>query len=83
MSVCELRRSMAEAKRRDRGFLRRPRILDYLGAGGTEEAKARQTAETLVQRAREESGRRVEGPAPDPDAVRERREALHEPGEDY
>jgi hypothetical protein len=67
---------MAEPRPRERGISRRPRILDYIGAGGIEEAQAREYAEHMVRHARAEaSGRGVEGLAPDPDAVRERREA--------
>lgn len=73
---------MAEARRQDKGFLRKPRILDYIGSGRMQEDEARSTAETLVRRARSESMRRVEGPAPGPDSVRERREALHGPDEE-
>lgn len=70
---------MTEARRHDRGFSKRPKILDYLGAGGLHEDDARQAATDLVRRARSDSGRSVEAPAPDPDAVRERREVLHGP----
>jgi hypothetical protein len=67
-------------KTEDKGFRRRPKILDYLGAGGMEESEAREHAEGLVRRARHErnagdGGREVEDEAPDPGAVRERREA--------
>lgn len=74
---------MTEARRQDRGFSRRPKILDYLGAGGLHEDEAREQAAFLVRSARSEAGRQVEAPAPDPDAVRERREALHGLDEDY
>jgi hypothetical protein len=74
---------MSEARRQDRGFSRRPKILDYVGVGGAEEEEARAAAETLVRRARSQSMRRVEESwAPSPESVRERREALHGPGED-
>lgn len=74
---------MAEASRRQgKGFSRRPKILDYLGAGGLDEGEARRAASELVRRARAESGQHTEGPAPEPSAVRERREALHSPDED-
>lgn len=66
---------MAE-KRQYREFFRRPRILDYIGSGGMDEHEARQAAEGLIRRARAESGRYIEGPAPEPEIVRERREAL-------
>ena len=82
MFLHEQRRSMAEIRRRDGDLPRRPRILDYVGLGRTEEDGARSAAETLVRRARSESMRRVEGPAPDSDSVRGRREALHGPAED-
>ncbi|CAN5898745.1 hypothetical protein BH23ACT11_BH23ACT11_18050 [soil metagenome] len=71
ITVSELRSSMAEARRRQcRGFSRRPKILDYLGAGGLDEGEARQAASKLVRPARAESGQHTEGPAPEPDAVR-------------
>jgi hypothetical protein len=67
---------MAERRSQERGVSRRPKILDYIGAGGHDEAQAREYAEGMVRHARAEaSGRSVEGPAPDPDAVRARREA--------
>lgn len=67
---------MAERRSQQRGFSRRPKILDYIGAGGHEESQAREYAEGVVRHARAEAnGRSAEGPAPDPDAVRERREA--------
>lgn len=73
---------MAESREHGRGFSRRPRILDLVGAGGTTEAEARDFAHDLVRRARAESAGRIpEGPAPDPDAVRERRE-IHRHGHD-
>lgn len=73
---------MSEARRQDRGFSRRPKILDYIGTGGLHEDDARQAAVDLVRAVREESGREVEAPAPDPEAVRERRKVLHGPDED-
>lgn len=60
-----------------RGFRRRPTLLGYIGAGGLEEDEAQEKARELVRRAREESAHYPEGPAPDPDQVRERREAHH------
>jgi len=73
---------MAERRPQERGVSRRPKILDYIGAGGHDEAQAREYAEHMVRHARAEAkGRSVEGPAPDPDTVRERREARqHSPG---
>jgi hypothetical protein len=76
MSLRELRRSMAEAKRQDRGFPRRPRILDYLGAGGMDESEARKYAQEMVRYTREMTEPQLEGPAPDPDTVREHSETL-------
>jgi hypothetical protein len=61
---------MAEA-----GFRRRPRILDLIDAGGMPEAEAREIAEASVRHARSDAGRVLEGPAPNPDEVRERRES--------
>lgn len=67
---------MAEPRdTQERGFKRRPRILDYLGAGNMEESEARDLAYQLTRRARQESSRQVEGSAPDPGEVRERRES--------
>jgi hypothetical protein len=67
---------MAQRRSQERGVSRRPKILDYIGAGGYEEPEARKYAEHMVRHARAEaSGRSTEGPAPDPDAVRKRREA--------
>ena len=59
----------------DKGFRRRPKILDYLGAGHLPEDDARALAEGLVRDARERAARLIEGPAPGPEEVRERREA--------
>lgn len=57
------------------GFRRRPRILDYIGAGGLSDDEAREFAHDLVRRARSEvTPRHTEAPAPEPKAVRERRE---------
>ena len=39
------------------------------------EAEAREIAEASVRHARSDAGRVVEGPAPNPDKVRERRES--------
>ena len=66
---------MADSRPQQKGFSRRPKVLDYLGAGGMDEESARSMAEELVRRARSASGRTTEGPAPSPEAVRERREA--------
>jgi hypothetical protein len=66
---------MAEPGPQERGVSRRPRILDYIGAGGIEESEAREYAQNMVRFARETAGRRTEGPPPDPDAVRARRTA--------
>ncbi len=68
-----------EAKRPDKGFYKRPRLLDHIGSGWAEEEEARSAAETLVRRTRSRSIRRVEGQAPEPDSVRERREVLRRP----
>ena len=66
---------MAEAREHERGFSRRPKILDLVGTGGMDESEARSFAYQLVRRARAESGGRTpEGPAPNSDIVRERRE---------
>lgn len=67
---------MAEPRTEDKGFRRRPIILDYLGMGRLDEPEAREYAEGLVRDAREHGGRlqEAEGSAPDPDEVRERRE---------
>ena len=67
---------MADRRSQDRDPLRRPKVLDYIGAGGMVEEEARETARELVRNARAAAGRHLEGPAPDPDAVRKRREAL-------
>ncbi len=66
---------MAELRPQEGGSLKRPKILDYVGAGGMEEDDAREHAHDLVRHAREFSGRILEGEAPDPDAVRKHREA--------
>jgi hypothetical protein len=67
---------MAEPRPQDGGSLKRPKILDYIGAGHLDEEEAREHARELVRHAREEGARLViEGDAPDPDVVRERREA--------
>jgi hypothetical protein len=58
-----------------RGISRRPKILDLLGAGSQPEENAREDAQGLVQTVREQASRFTEGPAPEPDEVRERREA--------
>lgn len=58
-----------------RGISNRPKVLDLIGAGPFPEERARVEAETLIRTARRDSGRGVEGPAPDPGEVRGRREA--------
>lgn len=57
-----------------KGFSGRPKILDLLGAGGLDEEEARVYAREVVRIVRGGS-RAPEAPAPDPEAVRERREA--------
>ncbi len=66
---------MAGRRSQEKGVSRRPKILDYIGAVGKEESEAREYARQMVRHAREAAGRQVEEPAPDPDTVRERREA--------
>ena len=66
---------MADRRPQDKGFKRRPKVLDYLGAGGMDEESARAMADELVRYARSERSRTPEGPAPSSDVVRERREA--------
>jgi hypothetical protein len=61
--------------RESKGISRRPKILDLLGAGPMSEGDARDIAERVVRTSRSSRGRIVEGPAPEPDEVRERREA--------
>ncbi len=65
---------------RAKGFSGRPKILEYLGAGGMPEDDARELAAELVRHARSEGSRFVEGAAPDPGEVRERPEAHHPNG---
>ena len=57
------------------GISRRPRLLDLLGGGTTSEEVARENAEAVTRHARRDSSRVVEGPAPNPEMVRERRES--------
>lgn len=66
---------MAELRPQEGGSLKRPKVLDYVGAGGMEKDEARQLAHDVVRHVRELSGREFEGEAPDPDTVRERRES--------
>ena len=66
---------MADRIPQEKGFKKRPKVLDYLGVGGMDEEDARAVAEELVRSARSERSRMPEGPAPSPDVVRERREA--------
>ena len=68
---------MAEFGQQAKGFGSRPKILEYLGAGGMPEGDARELAEELVHHARSEGPRFLEGAAPTPDEVRERQEAHH------
>ena len=63
----------AEPGREEAGFRRKPRLLELIDAGGMPEAEARQIAETSVRHARSDAGRVVDGPAPNPDEVRESR----------
>lgn len=65
----------AEPGREGSGFRRKPRLLELIDAGGTPEEEAREIAEDSVRHARSLSGRTLEGPAPNPGAVRERRES--------
>lgn len=58
------------------GSSKRPRLLDYIGAGGMQEEDEKLFASNVVRHARSLAGREVEGPAPSPAAVRERRKAL-------
>ncbi len=67
---------MADHGPQERGISKRPKLLDYIGAGGMEEKEAGMFASNVVRHARSLAGREVEGPAPDPAAVRQRREAL-------
>lgn len=60
------------------GISRRPKILDQLGGGFLPEDMARSHAEAVVRLARSGTGRTVEGPAPDPDEARVRRESRQE-----
>lgn len=66
---------MTEFEQQDRGFRKRPEILDYLGADGMDEYEARELAHRLIRRAREEEGRAIEGVAPAHERVRRRRES--------
>ena len=58
-----------------KGISRRPKILDLLGAGPMSEGEARDIAEGVVRTNRSGTSRIIEGPAPEPDEVRKRREA--------
>lgn len=69
---------MAETRLQDRGLPRRPKILDYLGAGGMVDSEAREYAQEMVRYTRQMTEPQLEGPAPDPKTVREHREALQE-----
>jgi hypothetical protein len=66
---------MAQRSPQEQGFSRRPRILDYIGAGASSEDEARDFARDVVRGARSEGFHYPEAPAPDPEAVRRRREA--------
>lgn len=59
----------------DKGFSRRPKALDYVGAGGLDEDDAQRFAQEVVRELRPLSYHDPEGPAPDPEVVRERLEA--------
>lgn len=59
----------------DKGFSKRPEILDLLGAGGMNEGEAREFSYEVVRNLRGLSYRHPEGQAPDPDEVRKHREA--------
>lgn len=69
---------MAQTSRQDRSLSRRPKILDYLGAGSMDESEAREYAQEMVRYTRQMTEPQLEGPAPDPNIVREHREALRE-----
>ena len=71
---------MAEFGQQAKGFGSRPKILEYLGTGSMTEDAARELAEALVRRARSEGGRLIEGEAPPPNEVRERRETHQHSG---
>jgi hypothetical protein len=66
---------MAEHTPRERGIGRRPRILDYLGAGYLSEEEAEALAYETVRELRNLSYHHPEGPAPDPGEVRSQRES--------
>ena len=68
---------MEEIRRQDRSLPKRPKILDYLGAGGIDESEAREYAQEMVRYTRQMTGPQLEGPAPDPKTVRVHRETLH------
>ena len=70
---------MAERKQ-SRGISRRPEILDALGSGGMPDGEAEAFAERVVRELRSLGYHYPEGPAPDPDEVRERREARQHDG---
>ncbi|MBA3704128.1 MAG: hypothetical protein M3514_03820 [Actinomycetota bacterium] len=59
----------------DKGFSKRPEILDLLGAGGMNEGEAREFSYEVVRNLRGLSYHHPEGQAPDPDEVRKHREA--------
>lgn len=66
---------MTDHRSQERGIGSRPKLLDYIGAGGMEEDDEKLFASNVVRHARSLAGREVEGPAPGPAAVRERRAA--------
>lgn len=67
---------MERAKKEERGFARKPHLLDLIGTGGMPEEEADELAYRLVRRARGEIGAQPpEAEAPSPEEVRRRREA--------
>jgi len=67
---------MEKAGEQGYGFGHRPEIFDLLGSGRMSEEEAREFAQRLVRRARDEGGEREpEATAPPPEEVRRRREA--------
>lgn len=62
---------------RERGYVPGEALRDVIGSGGLPEEEARELATRLVRRARREGDvREPEAPAPSPEEVRARREAL-------
>lgn len=67
---------MERAKKEERGFARRPHILDLIGTGGMSEEEADEFACKVVREVRAQGAERVlEAPAPSPEEVRAGREA--------